>query len=599
MKRWITLVFYLFADVCSSNGQEIVNNLRFFCFERFEKQLAPFDEFSKDMLLWQARFLQEFQIYKLDFPFVEPSEDVDLLGRFYYYINKGDKEYHGNFDKNLEAWDSYRKAIDLALAYKNSVFTCEAVKKILELNRGGYLLDNSTMDYYLSLYRENAYDYYEYFHYKFYLLLFQYQNDPRKGNWDEVVASELISFADTSKHIILNTKILNLISNYEFNVMKCYSRARQLDGQAMQQIPEVVKQIGWGSTELKKTIIGNVRHIIYRQDSSLDFPRAVQFIEMYDTTSRSKVEIHYLKYYYFYRSILDTASQRFESAYSNYRRYNFFADQEEYYQNQDRLRELDLQYQSQKRQNEIMEQATVISSQQKFLWIISVLLIALICLSVALFLTLKSIRHKNGKIETLMRELHHRVKNNLQIISSLLGLQSMKLEDESAIKAVNEGKGRIRAMSLIHQKLYQTDEVTCLDIREYLTSLTAELVSAYGFQDRINLDIIAPSKSFDADRMLPIGLVINELVSNTFKYAFKDVDKPQLIIELRLLQENYLLIIEDNGPGLPKGFDLEKAESFGLKLVNILVEQMKGTLDYSKEEKSSRFQIQFDLGIHN
>lgn len=261
-----------------------------------------------------------------------------------------------------------------------------------------------------------------------------------------------------------------------------------------------------------------------------------------------------------------------------------------------RISELSIELETQEKENEILRQGNQISAQNRLLIIVFVFVFILLILSLVLIYAFRNIRHKNLKIETLMRELHHRVKNNLQVISSLLGLQSMKLEDKAAKKAVSEGKGRIRAMSLIHQKLYQNQEVTSLNIKEYINNLVLELAQSYGYKEKTNIIIEAPEKDFDADTSLPIGLIINELVSNAFKYAFDNVKKPQLMLNLKAVDgKYYMLLISDNGKGLPSDFQMEKTTSFGMKLVNLLVKQLKGTMEVSNENGLS-YEIKFQLG---
>ena len=158
---------------------------------------------------------------------------------------------------------------------------------------------------------------------------------------------------------------------------------------------------------------------------------------------------------------------------------------------------------AEQREAEILNQMQEIESRNTLLLFISILSLLLACLVFTLAFTYQKIKYKNQRIETLIKELHHRVKNNLQVISSLLGLQSMKLENESAKKAVSEGKGRIRAMSLIHQKLYQNEEVTKLNIKEYIINLVTELATAYGYQ-KAQILIVAPNDPFDAETTLPL-----------------------------------------------------------------------------------------------
>lgn len=277
---------------------------------------------------------------------------------------------------------------------------------------------------------------------------------------------------------------------------------------------------------------------------------------------------------------------RFEDWESAYRLMNeVWGDRLQFFfeNNNVRVSELQEEFNVQLKDAQIDSQEDLIASKNQFLWTLSGFLIATLLLTLALVFAFRSIRKKNDKIETLMRELHHRVKNNLQVISSLLGLQSMKLEDEVAKKAVTEGKGRIRAMALIHQKLYQNEEVTILNVREYLSNLIEEIAQAYGHVQGDHIQLNIEEADFDADQALSIGLIVNELVSNAFKYAFSNSEQALLTVNLHKVEQDFILQVSDNGPGLPDGFDLAKAESFGMKLVHLLVRQLKGTFQIINE----------------
>jgi two-component sensor histidine kinase len=227
------------------------------------------------------------------------------------------------------------------------------------------------------------------------------------------------------------------------------------------------------------------------------------------------------------------------------------------------------------------------------LWVLSIGIGLVLLLSGFLFHSRNRVKHQNKRIENLMRELHHRVKNNLQVISSLLGLQSSRLQDASAKMAVEDGKQRIKAMSLIHQKLYIQDTISALNLQEYIHELVFGLADSFGIDDKKTLEVEVPAVEIDVDTALLLGLIVNELVTNSLKYAFKDVGQP--ILQLRLRKEgkrSFLMEIKDNGQGLPDGFDLQTAQSFGLRLVNILIQQLNGTLKHSQED-GLRYEIRF------
>jgi two-component sensor histidine kinase/tetratricopeptide (TPR) repeat protein len=194
------------------------------------------------------------------------------------------------------------------------------------------------------------------------------------------------------------------------------------------------------------------------------------------------------------------------------------------------------------------------------------------------------------QLRTLMKELHHRVKNNLAIVSGLLTLQANGLEDENMAHAVRIGQQRVEAMSLIHQRLYQTDRLTVINMKEYLTDLAVSLMRAYGYQPHefdLHLDIT--QKELDVDVAIPLGLIVNELVTNAFKYAYNTVQKPFLRISLhkagRSAEPTITLEVQDNGPGIEVVDWQQRSNrtSFGKRLVTSLTEQLEGKLELYKK----------------
>ena len=200
---------------------------------------------------------------------------------------------------------------------------------------------------------------------------------------------------------------------------------------------------------------------------------------------------------------------------------------------------------------------------------------------------------QSEQLQTLMRELHHRVKNNLAIVSSLLNLQTYRLSDTEAIEAVQESQRRVEAMSLIHQRLYRTDAVTTINMADYVTDLVESLMAAYGFEpDQFDLTIRVEEPEVDVDVAIPMGLILNELLTNAFKYAYSSTGhriglrkRPALHIALHQT-DGLTLEVQDNGPGLdlsqwhsPDAADAPaEASSFGHQLIASLTEQIGGTL---------------------
>jgi PAS domain S-box-containing protein len=190
-----------------------------------------------------------------------------------------------------------------------------------------------------------------------------------------------------------------------------------------------------------------------------------------------------------------------------------------------------------------------------------------------------------GEKEVLLREVHHRVKNNLQIIISLFNLQSRYITDETTLAAFKDNQNRVRAMALVHEKLYQSTDISKIDLDNYIRFLGSSLFQVFGMKGKgITLTMDIRDISLAIDTAIPFGLIINELISNSLKYAFPDGRKGE--ISLAIQRENSLLTIlfKDNGVGIPEDFDWRNAKSLGLRLVISLVEQLDGTIELDRTE---------------
>jgi PAS domain S-box-containing protein len=185
----------------------------------------------------------------------------------------------------------------------------------------------------------------------------------------------------------------------------------------------------------------------------------------------------------------------------------------------------------------------------------------------------------------LLREIHHRVKNNLQIIISLVNLQMRQIDDQRLKQVMAETQNRVRAMSLVHEKLYQSESLSKIDLSEYTQFLTTQLFAYYGIDSRrIRLDIDIGKIMVDINIAIPLGLIINELISNALKHAFPSGRKGTITITRLYDKEVLTLVIRDDGIGLPPDLDWKNPESLGLRLVNSLIDQLDGTIELGKEK---------------
>jgi two-component system, sensor histidine kinase PdtaS len=195
--------------------------------------------------------------------------------------------------------------------------------------------------------------------------------------------------------------------------------------------------------------------------------------------------------------------------------------------------------------------------------------------------------------EMLMKEIHHRVKNNLMIISSLLSLQSRYIKDEATREIFKESETRAKSMALIHERLYRSGDLKSIDFPDYIRSLTRDIFNTYvTSRGRVQLQMDVQDVRVDVNSAVPLGLIINELVTNSLKYAFPDDREGIIRIRFHEDGDEYVLEIGDDGIGIPDDFDIEKSNSLGMLLVNSLTSQIRGELEL-KRDHGTTFIIKF------
>ena len=237
-------------------------------------------------------------------------------------------------------------------------------------------------------------------------------------------------------------------------------------------------------------------------------------------------------------------------------------------------------------------------------FIIALLIAILFLITVFAFLRLRKqsiiLMNKNNQIqetlkekELLIKEVHHRVKNNFQIVSSLLEIQSQGIEDEKALDMANQGRNRIKSMALIHQKLYQNKN-GLINFKEYIQTLIKEISSVYNSNKNTETIIEMDELFFDVDTAIPLGLIANELVTNAYKYAFKEKDNGTLNIKITKEDNaNYKLTISDNGNGFLEKININKISSLGLRLVSRLTKQLHGKLSINDSKSGASVEVVF------
>jgi len=260
--------------------------------------------------------------------------------------------------------------------------------------------------------------------------------------------------------------------------------------------------------------------------------------------------------------------------------------------NQEKLEslvEMQAKYESEKKEQSIQSlqierelQNTEIQLNRLWITILAIGVILVVVIGLFIYSRFRLESRNKRQIETLMQELHHRVKNNLQLLSSIFSLQSKVITDSGALEAVKSSENRVNAMAIIHQKLYAKTENRNIDIQGYFSDLLEQLADSYGYDiNSDNFSIEIDKVAIDLDKVISLGLIVNEVVSNSFKYTFSSVNDPQLDIRVKRQDIHLAIEIKDNG----KGFDYKAPrKSMGLNIIETLGRQLKATVNWQTSD---------------
>ncbi|EJG03169.1 histidine kinase dimerization/phosphoacceptor domain -containing protein [Flavobacterium sp. F52] len=327
--------------------------------------------------------------------------------------------------------------------------------------------------------------------------------------------------------------------------------------------------------------------------------------------------------------IIDSIQSDYKSAIQNLQFYQLYKDSILNEEASKRIEELTLQYQVVKKDKDLKAKENnnkLLVKQNKLqeekLWRSNLIrnLSVLGVLVLGIFIALLYNRHKTNKRNNrllqqqqdeiaennealshlvtekdwLLKEIHHRVKNNLHMIMSLLNSQSYFLQDKAAISAIQSSQHRIQSMSLIHQKLYMADNLSAIRMQEYISDLIEYLTDSFSGEKKVKFHLSVQEVEMDVSQAIPIGLIINEAVTNSFKYAFTDRDDGDVSVILKGGSgRDYSLEIKDNGSGLPQDFSIDNTKSLGMKLIKGLAKDLQGTLEIESDAQGTRIKIDF------
>ena len=336
---------------------------------------------------------------------------------------------------------------------------------------------------------------------------------------------------------------------------------------------------------------GALGYLLSRQGDEKGALEAFLDSEVYLKKAKSRIDLSlaYKRIYNSYKKQKD-----FPNALAYHEKYLMLSDsikQEEVLKN---LAELETKYETSQKEkeiallnseNQIQELQLATAKRQNMVTVIGFL--AALFIAGLLFYFYKQKQKANAIItkalkekELLLREIHHRVKNNLQVISSLLSLQSRFIEDENALEAIKEGRDRVKSMALIHQNLYQEDNLTGIKVQAYFEKLVNSLFNSYNISpERIKLDTDIQDINLDVDTIIPLGLIVNELVSNALKHAFPGNRKGTISIQLKEEPMGLQLQVADNGVGWKREINIEQSDSFGFRMINAFKNRLEAQLE--------------------
>lgn len=383
---------------------------------------------------------------------------------------------------------------------------------------------------------------------------------------------------------------------------------------------ELLTLINGNESRIRPSVLFNVNNILlsyyYRVK---DYKSAEKYLERNRKIAFDSGDNASERYVYMWSFKLDSVSGNYASAIKNFQKYTAIKDSIFNEAKSNQVSELQIVYETEKKDHALTENAKNIQLLKQEAEIqrakihtdriikIVVYIVVGLCLVIMVLLyrgyRLKQRSNKNLEVKQqeiemqntflkrlveekqwLLKEIHHRVKNNLQIVMSLLNSQSAYLKDDAAVTAIRDSQHRVHSMSLIHQKLYKSDNLAAINMPEYINELIEYLKDSFNLEFSIYFEVDIEDIDMDVSQAVPIGLILNEAITNAIKYAFTDKDMGRINVKLSYSRDDYfMLTIADNGVGLPVGFDIEKTSSLGMKLMQGLSSDLDGTFNITTD----------------
>ena len=610
IKRYLVIISIFLTHNTSMSQDTFFKEIDFL--RKFELDSITIEyskSFTSKMILWQKNFLSHHDIYSNNLRFIEKinlPKNEPLLGSFLFYINKGDFLFYHYQTKNIEAKNYYIKALSLAQKHKNKQLICEALKKVLDINRYSYLNDNNTSKYYINLYEENVYDNLEKNSQKYYsqILSFQYS---KANKWNEQIEKELLIYTENSKDYLLISKIYHLLGSYYS--LKDYKKAIFYEEKALTIVNNI--KYNYSSTYKKIILIALARYYLYNNNKT----KSTSSLKKINSKNLNKLEKQYNKYKYLYQSQIDSINNNFKSAYNNQSLYIIDTEYENISKNENLYKEIEAKYQTEKKEKENLQlKQDNLISEQKRKQNRNLLYGSLVFIGLGgtiTYLTLKNSKRKRQLAEqqkelekqkniTLIKEqeittinamIDGQEKERIRIAEDLhdnIGsvLATLKLHFENL--KLNREKKHFNQKEL-YEKTEDLIDETYQKVRSIAHAKNAGVIANKGLlvavkimaekistANKIKIEVLnfGLNKRLENNLEIAVFRIIQELTTNIIKHA----EAKNATINISQFDNTLNIIIEDDG----KGFDYKNVNlknGMGLNSIKTRIEHLNGTLN--------------------
>ncbi|WP_340157371.1 sensor histidine kinase [uncultured Maribacter sp.] len=581
-------------SVLAQEKGSLINSLRKHDLKRIYLEHHNIDSSTKKIINWQLNFLEIYEINEEKLQLQNPVSTIthSALGEFYQHINYGDYLFYKYSDKNVQAKEAYLKALKFAVSQENIEMECEAIKRILDLNRHAYLKDNITTTSYLKRYESIAYDHFEEMNYKYYNLLFSFQYF-KTQNWNNNDAKNLLEFANTGEYNFFSAKIFQLLAIYE-HVEGNNDIAIGYEEKAIERLNLI--PYNYKSTLWRNAHYALARYNIYSNNAL----KASEYLTKIDNNVNNRIEEENHKYYFLYKSILDSINGNFSEAYRNLREFNnkdvFFS----ILNNQNAFNELESKYQTAEKEKQILVEKQ--KAQITRNWLIAATIALVFGAGIAILVQKNTTKkRKLAEQETLLKQ--ERVDNLLkqqELVSIDAMIEGQEKERQRVANELHDDLGSLMATIKLHfgnvkgkdkdpaLKQAQTLlEEAYQKVRGIAHRKNSGVMSSQGLLPAVKkmAQVISETNALEVsvedfgmgERMensleLSLFRTIQELVANTIKHA----EATKLNIQISQYEDNLNIIIEDNGKGFDRS-NLDKSKT-GMGLTNIekRIEHLEG-----------------------